>query len=607
MSLYKLLLKPIIILLLLISVKASYAQIDVDEKLALQFYQNREYDKAAELYQRVYVAKPTPFYYDYYLNCLFELKDYKKAKKFVASVARQHPENIKYKVEQAYVLQRSGNITKAEKNYNKLIKNIGDNRQQTISLSEAFASRNLDDFAIKTLVKSKKKIKNPPLNIELAQLYYKTGDYENMVNQYLDLTVLDDKYIKPVQSKLQLIITDPSKDEVSEALKTELLRRTQKYSNQTIYSELLYWYSIQKKEFELALMQAIALDRQFNENGERVFKMANILMSNKEWALAVEAYGFIIEIGPESIYYMNSEMKILDAKFYKIIANNNYTNEELLSLESDYKMQLKVFGNTTNTANMIMNLAELQAFYLNDLESAKENLYHLLEIPNITKKKKAEAKLKLGDIKLFSGEKWSASLLYKQVEKENKNEPIGYLAKFKAAQFYYYVGEMEWAKSQLNVLRGATSKLIANNSMELYLLIQENISEDSTYDALAMYAEADLLQYQKQYKLANNKLDTILNIFPHHPITDDVYFKKAQIAMEEKKYNIADSLFEQVVDYAPFGTIADNALIERARLNDYIIKNIDIATKLYQEILIDYPGSLFTVEARKRYREITKK
>ena len=585
---------------------SAFAQTEVDEQLALQFYQNKEYDKAADLYQNIYDAKPTPFYYDYYLNCLFELKDYKSAKKFVSKVARQNPKNIKYKVEEAYVLQRSGNTSKAEKNYNKIIKNADDNRRQYVELSEAFAARNLNIFAVKTLIKGKKKKFEPPLNIELALLYYKIGDDENMVKEYLDLAVSDDKYIAVVKSRLQLIIADPAKDKSSEALRSELLRRTQKYKNETIYSELLYWFSVQKKDFELALIQAKALDVQFRENGERVFKLANILMSNKEWALAVEAYNFIIDIGPESIYYMNAEMRILDAKFNKIIEDENYTQEEILSLEGDYKMQLRAFGKNAGTSQMMMNLAKLQAFYLNDLESAKELLSQVQNIPNISKKQKAEAKLQLGDIKLFSGEKWSASLLYKQVEKENKNEPIGYLAKFKAAQFYYYVGEMEWAKSQLDVLRGATSKLIANNSMELYLLIQENISADSSYDALSMYAQADLLQYQKKYDLANMKLDTILNIFPHHPITDDVYFKKSKIAMDEKKFSTADSLFELTADYNPFGPLADNALIERARLNDFILNNKAKAKELYQKILLDYPGSLFTVEARKRYREMEK-
>ena len=171
-------LKFIVLILIMISANTSFAQTDVDEKLALQFYQNSEYAKAAELYERVYKKKATPFYYNYLLDCYFELEDYKKAKKFVSSVKRMHPNNVKYMVEEAYVIQRSGNVVKAEKDYNKLIKKLNSNRKQVINLSEAFAARNLDDFAIKTLLKNSKDYDNPPLNIELANLYYKTGSYQ---------------------------------------------------------------------------------------------------------------------------------------------------------------------------------------------------------------------------------------------------------------------------------------------------------------------------------------------------------------------------------------------------------------------------------------------
>lgn len=599
-----------LVLLMFISfiiVKPSIAQIDVDEKLALQFYQNKEYDKAADIYKDIYNKKPNPFYYDYYLNCLFELKDYKTADKFVSSVAHKNSDNIKYKVEHAYVLQMWGKTDKAKKEYKKLIKDLDSDRKTTIDLSTAFAARDLNDYAIQTLVKSKSRITNPPLNIELAELYFKNGDFAKMANEYLDMLIMDDKYIPTIKSKLQLIIADPNMFAATEAIRNELLKRTQKNSGQTIYAELLYWFSIQQKDFELATIQAIALDKQFNEQGERVYGLSKILMSNKQWEFAIQAFNYIIDLGPMSMYYVNSEINMLDAKFNKITSNNNYTKQEIIDLKANYNMQLKAFGRNASTSSLMMNLAHIEAFYLNDLESAKDLLTEVQDIPNISKQQKAEAKLILGDMKLFSGEKWSASLLYKQVEKENKNDAIGFQAKFKAAQFYYYVGEMEWAKSQLDVLRGATSKLIANNSMELYLLIQENISEDSTYDALNLYAQADLLLYQQQYETANLMLDTIINIFPNHPIIDDAYFKKAEIAMAEQNFKKADSLFEQTVDYAPFGTLADNAIMSRAQLYDGVLNDLGKAAELYQEILLNYPGSLFTVEARKRYREIKEK
>ncbi|RLD41515.1 MAG: hypothetical protein DRI86_13205 [Bacteroidetes bacterium] len=580
------------------------AQSDVDEKLALQFYQNKDYDKAAELYKKVYQKKPTSIYYNYYLNCLFELKDYDEAKKFVHSVAKKNSESTKYKVEEAFVLQKSGKVDKANKVYEKIIKKSNKTRDVVTELSDAFMVRGMNNYALKTMLRAKNSIKDPPLNMEIADLYFKMGDYNSMINEYLEYALIDDKYIAEVKSKLQIIITDPSQDEISEALKTELLKGTQKHPNETLYSEFLYWYSIQKKEFQIALIQAKALDLQFNEQGERVFNLGNILLSNKEYSLAIETFEYIVAFGSDNRYSSTSELKLLNARFMRITADGKYTEDELLELEKSYQAKLVQYGQNATTAQMMMNLAYLQAFYLNKIDDAKELLSPIQNMRNVQATLKAKAKIQLADMMLFSGEKWGASQIYKQVEKAHKNEPIGYEAKFKAAKFYYYVGEMEWAKVQLKVLSGATSKLIANDAIELYLLITENISPDSSYDALSIYSKADLLAYQHKYNEAISTLDTLINIFPHYEIIDDAWYKKAKIAMEMKKYTLADSLFDKTFEYNPYGTVADNALIERARLNDNILNNKAKAKEIYKKIIMDYYGSLFIVEARKRYRQM---
>jgi len=592
-----------LLVLLLFSLLAK-AQTSVDEKLALQFYQDKDYDKAAELYLKIYTKSPTSIYYNYYLNCLFELNDYDAARKFVHSVAKKNPDKIKYIVEEAYVLQRSAKVDKAKKAYEKIIKKSAKTREVVIELSDAFMVRSLNSYALKTMLRAKKSIKSPPLNMEIADLYFKMGDYNSMINEYLEYALSDDKYIAEIKSKLQLIITDPSQDKISDALKTELLKGTQKHPNETLYAELLYWYSIQKKEFEIALIQAKALDLQFNEPGRRVFSLGNVLLSNKEYSLAAESFKYIIDLGQDNPYASTSELNLLQARFMKITSDGIYNNTELGELEKSYQAKLEEYGQNATTVAMMMNLAYLQAFYLDKIESAKQLLAPIQSMRNVQPILKAKAKIQLADMMLFSGEKWGASQIYKQVEKAHKNEPIGYEAKFKAAKFYFYVGEMEWAKAQLKVLSGATSKLIANDALDLYLLITENISLDSSYDALGIYAKADLLAYQHKYDAAIATLDTLIRIFPNEAIIDDAWYKKAKIAVIEQKFVLADSLYDKAFNNNPYGTVADNILIERARINDDILGNNEKAKELYKKIIMEYPGSLFTVEARKKYRKM---
>jgi len=592
---------------LLMSVFSVLGQ-SVDEKLALQYFQNKDFDKAADLYKEIYRKKPTPYFYNYYLDCLFALEDYKTAERFVSSVAKKNPTQQKYKVEYAYVIDRSGKHKKATKLYDKAIKSLKADRSDVIDLANAFKVRDLTDYALKTYEKGKKLIHKPPLNMELADLYMSMGNYQGMVSEYLDMVAADDQYFPAVQSKLQLIISDPSNNKISEALREELLRRTQKYPSNTDYAELLYWYSLQKKQFDLALIQAKALDKRFNEQGERVFQLAKMLYSNKEYALSIDAYEYVIKYGKKNRLYQTSNIEVLQSRFMQIITDGIYQQKDLETLALDYQRLLNTYGESGSTVGLMMNLAHLYAFYLDDTEKAitlLEKVPHLSNVDNYTR---AKAKLDLGDILLFSGQKWEASLMYKQVEKANKYDAIGFEARLKAAKFFYYVGEMEYAKVQLDVLKGATSKLIANDALELYLLITENMSADSTYDALSVYARADLLSYQHNYSEAFVTLDSILVAFPNgEPIRDNVWYKKAEISYETKNYQEADSLYQKCIDENPFGTMADNALIKRARLNDNQLNNKTKAKQLYKKILLDYPGSLFTVEARKRYREMESK
>ncbi|RLD65073.1 MAG: hypothetical protein DRI84_07580 [Bacteroidetes bacterium] len=592
------------ILLLLISAFSVSAQ-SVDEKLALQYFQNKEFDKAADLYKDIYRKTPSPYFYNYYLDCMFALQDYKSAERFVNSVAKKNPEDLKYKVEYAYVIDQSGNHKKAVKLYDKAIKSLKSNREDIINLANAFKVRDLTEYALKTYEKGKKMIKEPPLNMELADLYMSMGDFQGMIGEYLDMVADDDQYLPPIQSKLQLIISDPNNNMASEALRDELLRRTQKYPNKTVYSELLYWYSIQKKQFELALIQSKALDKRYHEEGERVFQLAKMLYSNQEYLLSIDAYEYVMEYGKKNRLYQTSGIEILQSRFMHIVNDGAYELDELKALSLEYEKLLSKYGETGNTVGLLMNLAHLYAFYLDETQKAILLLEKVPSLSNVDNYTRAKAKLDLGDILLFSGRKWEASLLYKQVEKANKYDVMGFEARLKSAKFFFYVGEMDWAKVQLDVLKGATSKLIANDALDLYLLITENMSPDSTYDALAIYARADLLAYQHKYSAAFSTLDSILTAYPMgEPIRDNVWYKKAEIRFELKDYQSADSLYQECVDENPYGTLADNALIKRARINDNKLNQKEKAKELYKIILIEYPGSLFTVEARKRYREM---
>lgn len=575
-----------------------------DELLAIQFFQNKEFDKAAELYEKIFKKNPVFVNYNSYLTCLIELKDYDKAQKLVKKQVKNYPEDFKYLVDIGYIYKLSGDINKAKQEFEKNIKQLNSyNPQQVIDLANAFLFRDEADFAIQTYLKGKKLFKSYPYNYYLADIYEKKQDYPAMMSEYIGLLDLNDSYLTEIQNRLQTKITEEDPDNTKkEALKTILLKKIQSDPEKISCSKLLLWYSLQQKDFETAFIQAKSLDKRLNLQGEIVYNIASLAASNGNYNVAIRAYEFIIAKGIESYYYYNSRIELLNVSFLKITSAYNYSELDIINLEKIYLSTIDELGKTASTVPLLKNLAHLQAFYLNKTNEAVDLLKETIEIKNASLSVIAECKIELADILLFTGDVWEATLIYSQVEKAFKNEPIGFDAKLKNAKLFYYIGEFDWAKAQLDVLKASTSKLISNDAMELSLLISDNIDYDSSTVPLSMYSKADLWSFRNQDDQAILLLDSITLLFPNHPIADEILYKKAQIKLKYGAFNDADTLLKQLISTYPYDILADKSLFLLAGLYETHFNDKNKAMDLYQKIITEYPSSLYSVDARKKYR-----
>ncbi|MCX6235552.1 MAG: tetratricopeptide repeat protein [Bacteroidetes bacterium] len=577
-----------------------------ETQLAAQYYRNQEYEKAAVLYEKLFNENPTYSNYTYYLYCLTQLNQMKEAEKLVKKQIRANPEKVRYLVDLGYVYMASGETVKANEQYEKAINSLPPDRNAIVELANAFQSKRETDYAIQTYIRGRELLENSyTFSLELGQIYDIAGRYEEMFNIYLDLLENDMSQIEAVENKLQLTLSDDPDDKKNELFRTILLRRVQKYPDQPFYAEMLLWFAIQQKDFETALTQVKALDRRYHEEGQRVFNLAQLSASNNNYDVAIEAYQYIITSkGASSTLYLKSRIELLGAEFLKLINSYNYSREYVLTLETDYTALLSELGRSTMTLPAIRNMAHLDAFYLDKSDQALQLLNEAILLPNLSRQQKAECKLELADILLFTGDPWEATLLYSQVEKDFKNDPMGHDAKFKNAKLCYYIGEFAWAKAQLDVLKAATSKLIANDAMELSLLISDNMDADSTFKALNLFARADLLTYMNKPDQALPVLDSINLNFPYHALADEVLYRKANIMINKGRFAQADSLLERLVNEYPADILADNAMYKMAQLNELNLNQPEKAMELYRRLLSEYPGSLFVTDARKRYRQL---
>ncbi len=598
-------LKHIVFLLAFVFIQIQLvAQISTDEQLASQFYQNKEFDKALDYYEKLYNKKSPQLYYTFYLNCLLETKDFKKAEKIAKKQIKLNPESLNFIVDLGTIYTRSEESDKAKTTWEQAIKSIKYD-EQVFTLANAFVAIRQYDYAISTYLKGRKISQtNYPYSFELADVHKAKGDKLAMINEYLDVLETQDSYLQTVQNALQTSFSNEADSKQNELLKTELLKRIGRNPDKTILSELLIWMQIQQKDWEGAFVQAKALDKRKKEEGGRVMGLAQLFAQNESYDMASKAYQYVIAKGKENYFYNNARIELLDVSYKKIVSKGNYISTDLTELEKNYTITINELGKSANTVQLLKNLAHLQAFYLNKTTEAIALLEETVALPQLAASSKAECKLELADILLMTGDIWEASLRYSQVEKAFKNDVIGQEAKFRVARISYYTGDFKWSQTQLDVLKGATAKLIANDAMGLSLLISDALAIDTNEAPLLIYAHADLLAFQNKDEQAFLTLDSINTLFPNHALADDILYKKAQIALKHANYNDAVAFYEDIVKNFGEDILGDDALFNLADLNENQFKNTDKAKELYQQLMEKYPGSLYVIETRKRFRRL---
>ena len=609
-------------LLLLFACAPLIAQQSDDEKLAMQYYKDKEFDKAIALFEKLQAQKPNSYIYYYYYASLMELERYSDLEKLCKKQIKAFPNVQRYKVDQGYVYERSGDSPKADKIYQDLIKNLPAKEFSVQELYSAFYSRAKYDYAIESILKGRRLLSNPQLlSKELVTLYQHLNQTDKIIEEVLALVKDDDaKCLDAAKNALQNLLLDDEDNQKYLLVKGTLQRYSQKNPNNISYMQLLLWVSQLHKEYDEALVLAKAIDKRQKTECIQTYDVALTAADNHDYATAIEALNYIISRGENVDNYLRAKMKILDVRYLQLTETYPVKMVDAINLERDFKKVLDENGLHSGTSDWIRKYAHLLAFFVNKPQEAVDVLTQAMNNATRDAKEKNQYKIDLADVQLYMGNVWDATLNYSQVNKDLPNDDLGNEAKFKNAKLSFYIGEFDWAKSQLDVLSAATSKLISNDAIYFSLLISDNLAEEEDEEdadtsyllfekstvnlPLQKYAEADFLIFQNKDDKALEKLDSVIALAPFGTLVDDALYQKALILIKRKDYPGAEALLKKVVENHGTELLADDAVFKLAELYEYYLKDIPKAMEYYQKILRDYSGSLFVVEARKHYRAL---
>lgn len=615
--------RVLFLLLMLISIGTLAAQQSDDEKLALQYYKDKEYDKAIELFEKIQAKKPSSYIYYYYYNALLELERYSELEKLVKKQIKSFANVQRYKVDLGYVYERSGDNAKAEKQYQELLKNLQAKEYAVQELYSAFYSKMKIDYAIDAIQKGRRLLNNPQLlSKELINLYQHQHQTDKIIEEVLALVKDDNeqKYMDQAKTAIQNMLMDDEDNQLYNTVKVNLQKIIQKNPTNISYLTLLYWVNQLHKEYDEALILAKAIDKRMKTECVKTYELANLAAENRDFPTAIEALEYIISLGDGVFNYNQARMKILDVRYSQLTSTSPVKMTEAMRLMKDYQTLIDEKGLQSSTMDWIRKYAHLLAFYVNLPQEAIDILNKAMSNTRDAKEKN-QYKIDIADVQLYMGNVWDATLNYSQVDKDMPNDALGNEAKFKNAKLSFYIGEFEWAKSQLDVLSAATSKLVSNDAIYFSLLISDNLEEDeedeededttyllfekpSTNLPLKKYAEADFLIFQNKDEQALVQLDSVITLSPLGTLVDDALYQKALIYIKQKNYLGAESLLKQIEEKHGEELLGDDAVFKLAELYEYYLKDIPQAMEYYLKIMQNYSGSLYVVEARKHYRAL---
>lgn len=578
-----------------------WAQNNIDEALAYQYYQQAEYEKAASALEKLFNRTRSDAYFDIYYNSLLKIKKYDEAETLIKRLVKQFPQKINYQIALGRTYQENGKTAEANKIYYNAIQNVPKNEFLFRDLANQFYKFEAYDMVANTFLQGRKMLGNEQLfAFELLSIYRFKKDKSALITEYLNLLPTNPQLISEAQSALANLFESNNDYQI---LQSALLKKIQKDPQNGSFTELLIWQYIQQQEYEMALRQLIAQDKRTKTSANLLFNTAYTFTTNKAYATAIKAYEYLLAKGTDNEWYLPSKIQLINAK-YELAVQGKIDQLAIKALADEFSQTISQYGINNQTIFALKKLSYLQAYYLNNLTDAEKTLEQALKVPGLPAMEIGQLKIDLGDIYVLNKQPWEAVLIYEQVAKQYDNLPIASEARFRSARLSFYQGNFKFAKSQVDVLKASTSQLMANDALNLSLLISDNLQSKNDSLALLMYADAEMLQFINNTTAALKKLDSINIVYPNNSLADDILIAKAKIFIKNNDFTLAETNLKQLISLHTNSIWIDDAIFILADLYETRLNNIEEAKKLYQQLITDFPGSMLNAEARKRYRNI---
>ena len=582
-------------LTLLLFVPASAQREDQKQlELADGYYKRGEFRKALLTYQKLYEAQPYSYTYIYKMVDTYrQIEQYDKALKILEQkiIKNRNPLML---VEIGYNYQLTDSINKAEELYEEAISSIEKNPNYVYGVGQRFEKHSLLPQAIKTYKKATVFLPEKNFSIQLARIYGDMGEVKNMFSSYLDYVAHKPSTLNNIKRNLSQFVSESRDTENNKSLRFLLLKKIQLRPD-TYWYELLSWLCVQEKQYKKSFVQEKALYRRNPESLDRIIDLAITAEDNKDIETATDIFSYILQTSQERDVLLLAHQSLLE------IEAKSATKKQLDKIKESYLSLFVNYGKLGSTLSLQLSYGQFLAFKMNKPKEASDFLKQSYKL-DISPFQEGLVKLRLADILVLQEKFNEALIFYTQIKTSLKNSTIAQEAAYKIAKTSYYKGDFEWAESQLKVLKSSTSQLIANDALDLKLLISDNKWDDTTQTGLKYYAKADLFAFQNKTSDAIKLLDKVLTEHNGESIIDQTLFTQARLYEKLNQFEKAEANYQKIIADYREDIFIDDAYYYLAELYKLYLDKPEEAKSLYEKIIFNHEDSIYFVEARKKFR-----
>lgn len=578
----------------------AFAKAQQDARTRAQaFSESGRFAEAIAEYAIAYTQMPGDVsLYNEYLQTLINAKEYGKAEDLVQDQRKVRRDSPVLLIDLGHVYELADKKKKAEEAYEDALKGVNGEDALTQQMATAFQNISRPDLAIRTYENALVILRNPYLYFgPMSRLYAQKGDTEKAISTLLDAAPGQPNGIDDTKNAMLDILG--SDDKKLLLAQKAVIKKINQQPDNPYFAEILTWVYAMRNDWDGALIQIAALDERNREDGARLMSFAQSATARGEYETAIKALEIVLEKGRDKPLYIIAFAQKLSVELSRLKANPKFTPADVTLVEKGYH-DFFIENPDYFSSETLRDYALLEAQFAGKPDTAVMLLQQAIAAPGATRVFIGNAKLQIGDYLVVKGDVWNASLIYSQVDKTFREDALGEDARFRNARLAYYRGDFEWAQGQLSVLKASTSELIANDALYLSVLITENVPPDSNLVPLQRFAYADLLLFQNKDTEAETLLDSIATNYLKHPLMDNILLLKAHLAKKHKDFDKALVYLNDIHTKYPKDVLGDDAVFEAADINENILKKIPEAKALYEQLILEYPGSTYVQAARQR-------